>query len=269
MNTVDALQWLQKAVWYRQPGLRKHDLAFEAVVEGILKAQAIWDGPDSVYEDTEDRPVSDFKWGDKFGDISALVNTLDTSRARNWEANGKIILAACDTAYEDANGIIKVVDCIPQLAYVLATTSHESLFAPIREYTFDKPWNDAAIRYFTANYEWRSDLGNTQAGDGAKYAGRGFVQLTGRRNYTLFTEILKANGMDADLVNDPDRALNPDIAAFVMVYGMLFGSFTGVGMGQYLKPGKVDYYNARRVVNGVDKAELIAGYARAYEGVLA
>jgi putative chitinase len=61
-------------------------------------------------------------------------------------------------------------------------------------------------KYFD-RYEGRKDLGNTQSGDGYKYRGRGFIQLTGRANYT---EMSKKLGVD--LVNNPELASTPEIA---------------------------------------------------------
>lgn len=64
--------------------------------------------------------------------------------------------------------------------------------------------------YFTRLYEGRHDLGNTEPGDGARFHGRGFAQLTGRANYLHYGRLI-----GVDLVADPDKALDPDIAAEV------------------------------------------------------
>ena len=64
-----------------------------------------------------------------------------------------------------------------------------------------------------AKYEGRKDLGNTQAGDGDKFRGRGFIQLTGRSNYAAAG---KALGLD--LVNNPDLAAQPEIAAKIALW---------------------------------------------------
>lgn len=63
-----------------------------------------------------------------------------------------------------------------------------------------------------AAYEGRKDLGNTQRGDGKRYKGRGFIQLTGRSNYRKYGEQL-----GVDLENNPSKASDPTIAAKVAI----------------------------------------------------
>ena len=68
-----------------------------------------------------------------------------------------------------------------------------------------------------------------------------------------------------DLLGNPSLAMRPDIAAKILVEGCAVGLFTGKPLSNYL-PG--DYVNARRVVNGLDKAQTIAGHAAAFEAAL-
>jgi len=76
-------------------------------------------------------------------------------------------------------------------------------FCPINEQGDDN--------YFTDNYEWRSDLGNDQPGDGARYHGRGYIQITGRANYREYGQKL-----GVDLEGNPDLALDPIVAAQIL-----------------------------------------------------
>ena len=151
-----------------------------------------------------------------------------------------------------------------QVAYVLGTAQHESAgFMHMRELYDGDP-----TAYFEGKYGYQTakgkELGNTHPGDGAKYFGRGFVQITGRTNYTKFARIL-----GIDLVGNPDLAIQPGTAAKITVLGMRDGTFTGVGLARFLHvPDKLDWYNARTIVNGHDQADKIAGYAKAYYAVL-
>lgn len=143
-------------------------------------------------------------------------------------------------------------------AYLLATCRHETAdtMQPITEYGGRKYFD----KYDTGKLA--KALGNTPEadGDGFKYRGRGYVQITGRANYSKAGDWLKL-----DLLGNPDLALQPTIAAQILVRGCCNGWFTGKKLSDYL-PG--DYTNARRVVNGTDKADLIAGYARGFEAAL-
>ena len=53
----------------------------------------------------------------------------------------------------------------------------------------------------------------------------------------------------------------PENASKILVYGMMRGLFTGAKLPKYVNSKSVDYVNARRVVNILDKASLIKDYA--------
>lgn len=145
-------------------------------------------------------------------------------------------------------------------AYLLATPVVETdrTMQPITEY---------GARSYFAKYEPGTPigrrLGNTQPGDGWFFRGRGYVQITGRRNYKLAGDVL-----GLDLIGNPDLALDPVVAGRILVQGCLDGWFTGKRLADYLDRPAPDYRNARRVVNGVDRAAEIAGYARRFEAAL-
>ena len=91
-------------------------------------------------------------------------------------------------------------------------------------------------------YDNRKDLGNQGKPDGERFRGRGYVQLTGRDNYTRFSQVL---GLGIELVTHPERASEPDIA------GKLLAAFLGaheIGIKAALLAG--DFKEARRLVNG-------------------
>lgn len=150
------------------------------------------------------------------------------------------------------------------LAYMLGTVHHEvdKKMQPINEYGSDS--------YFFKMYSKNGDrpkvaarLGNTVDGDGVRFHGRGFVQLTGRRNY----QDMK-NRLGVDLVGKPELALDIEVATHVIFEGMIKGTYTGKKLSDYFNPTKEDWKNARRIINGLDKANLIADYAREYYGAL-
>jgi putative chitinase len=143
-----------------------------------------------------------------------------------------------------------------KLAYVLATAFHETAKSM-------KPITEFGNRTYFGKYDGRESLGNNQPGDGYRFRGRGYVQLTGRRNYADWSKRL-----GKDLIDDPDLALDPAVAGEIAVKGMMLGTFTGKTLAAYIGKGAADYVNARRIINGTDRAKLIAGYARAFEAAL-
>jgi len=149
-------------------------------------------------------------------------------------------------------------------AYMLATVKHEcaGTFQPIVE-RGPKSYFD---KYETGTPLGRR-LGNTEPGDGWRFRGRGYVQITGRANFARMTTEL-ALGPDANLELDPEQALRPAIAYQIMSVGMRNGLFTGKKLSDYISGSRCDYRNARRIINSVDQAALIAQYAGTIEGIL-
>ncbi|MGY3910761.1 peptidoglycan-binding protein [Aeromonas piscicola] len=141
------------------------------------------------------------------------------------------------------------------LAYVLATIYHETAttMRPIEEY------GKGAGRPY----------GEPDKETGHAYYGRGYLQLTWRENYEKASRLCFDPQLvqgELDFVANPERMLVPFYAAQAALFGMRHGWFTGKSLADYDRPdGSFDYINARRIINGTDRAELIAGYARQFE----
>ena len=145
---------------------------------------------------------------------------------------------------------------IPEIAYILATVLHETAgtMLPIEEYGKGKG------RRYGSNIDID---GSRYKGLPHVYYGRGYVQLTWLTNYVKATEKLCI-----DFVSNPSLALDPVNAANIMIIGMQEGWFTGRKLAHYFAHSKKDYLNARRIINGTDKMQLIADYANKFEAAL-
>lgn len=154
---------------------------------------------------------------------------------------------------------------ISHVAYLLATAYHETAHTmrPVRE-TLAKTDDEAITRLEAAwkagKLSWVSKPYWRRDADGKSWLGRGYVQLTHKANYQ---KAAKLTGID--LVASPNKAMQPTVAAKILVDGCQAGIFTGKALSDYL-PG--DYTGARRIVNGTDRAAMIAGYAHAFEVAL-
>jgi hypothetical protein len=131
-----------------------------------------------------------------------------------------------------------------QIAYILATVKRETgdTFKPVREgdwigHTSTDDYRKTHYRYYP-------------------YYGRGYVQITWDYNYQAYSDKL-----GLDLVADPDKALDPKNALFILIDGFKNGVFTGKKLTDYVNSASTDFYHARRCINGLDHAEQIKGFA--------
>jgi hypothetical protein len=126
------------------------------------------------------------------------------------------------------------------LAYILATVFHESdkRMQPVKElggetYLKSKPYYP--------------------------YYGRDLVQTTWITNYQ---KVKNVTGID--VVNNPQLIGQMPLSATVAVLFMTKGWYTGKKLADYFNDTKEDWFNARRIINGTDKASLIAGYGKQF-----
>lgn len=135
------------------------------------------------------------------------------------------------------------------LAYALATAKHETAqsFQPVNEGFY----NDEKYGY-DPGFTGRSQARKLNYGGGEDYYGRGFIQLTHLGNYDKYGKQL-----GLDLVNNPELANDPEVAAKVLAL-----YFKDRGTADLAKKG--DFVGARGTINPDDKGDLIAGYAKQY-----
>lgn len=134
------------------------------------------------------------------------------------------------------------------VAYVLATAYHESAHTmkPIKEM--------GGLTYLKSKKYY-------------PYFGRGYVQLTWDYNY-----VKAGKKLGVDFVKNPDLLLEPKYAAPILVTGMKEGWFTGKKLRDFIDTidepdaqDELEYEGGRKIINGVDKKQLIANYAIQYE----
>ena len=163
--------------------------------------------------------------------------SLFSGELQQIQVDGQNIILAVWENYQDAEDL-------RWLAYGLATVHHEcaTRFWPITEY--------GSQDYLQGKSYY-------------PYIGRGFVQLTWKDNYKRATDELNLHD-ERDLVEHPEMALDSLIATRVLFKGMAQGWFTGKKISDYFSVTVDDPYNARRIINGTDKADLIAGHHKKF-----
>ena len=123
-----------------------------------------------------------------------------------------------------------------QIAHVLGQCEHETHFIYAKELNCASQ----ASRY---GYE-----------GGARYCGRGYIQITHLSNYRNFGRIL-----NQDFINNPDLVTDPKTAARIAVIGCRDGLFRRThNLARYCNNGNNDFLNGRRIVNGFVQAQAIS-----------
>lgn len=133
-----------------------------------------------------------------------------------------------------------------QVAYILGTCWHECFFKCIKEIPSKK----------VGSQIWRWQQRYFPQG----WYGRGFSQLTWKKNYLKFSPVV-----GIDLVKNPDAVLDAKVGAKILVFGMMNGSFVALGLYSntklskyFAEGGEPDWIGARKIVNGTFKADEVA-----------
>jgi len=162
--------------------------------------------------------------------VAVVAQMFPVTPVANIQANLPYVLNALVTA---------TLQDTPMVLMALSTIRAETeSFEPISEYEsqFNTPPGGPPF----SKYDYDAELGNLGPPDGANFRGRGFVQLTGRYNYTKY-------GAQAglDLVNNPTLANDPQIAATLLA---LFLADSETAIRAALAAN--DLKQARKLVNG-------------------
>lgn len=259
---VAAINFILDKKWYEiNPLLGTMDM-FYLGMEGIVSKLSLENGLNAFVKDiitSENKTNEKNKYGI---DIPYFL----TKYKGNYETNLKVLLNDMNEYYV----LEKIVPQKEQVAYMLATVFTETFktFKPVIESFWIKNKKNREASYhrydpILASTEKRKKAaianGNAKEGDGVKYCGRGYVQLTWKKNYQKVKD-----QFGIDVVNYPDKALEPKLAAKIMIWGMNNGIFTGVSINRYINDSKTDYVNARRVINGTDRSRAIAADAKEF-----
>src|SRR5574343_1269136 len=223
---------------YDYPDMEKFDGKFGKLVEGAVKEYQLWKGMEAtgvVDTDTFEAFV------DKNIDKIPGMEQYTPAKVYKMFPNGKRIKRNIERFLPYVLKSLQKFDLTDKdmVLMALATIRAESeAFEPISEY--QSKWNTPPGGEPYSLYDYRTDIGNNAEGDGAKYKGRGFIQLTGRWNYTNY-----GKKINVDLVEYPEEANAPEYAADLLA---LFLKDKENKIRDAIENG--DMTRARKLVNG-------------------
>jgi hypothetical protein len=195
---------------------------------------------------------------------TSLPGTLNTDSENNLKKLLEMISKLWPEYFDECNNAY--------LAYMLATIRVESydwnraiFFGPICEKI---SYDEAEIDYGSGPTGRRAadaiSNHNTEIGDGYNYRGRGLVQITWKINYEKFS-----NALDIDFTGNPELALDLENSTRIMLHGMRDGLFSyGNTLAAHLSPETKNYYTARKIINGTDRASVLKYYAEKFETLI-
>jgi predicted chitinase len=229
-------------------GFLVNNTEFCTEVQDILKTNKLLENVDGIYGPKTREALRKFKASRNLD----IRDTLDPVTAKelikaktpsaflsSWKGGDKTATVNAIIQESFRQGITSHT----QIAYIIATVQHETgdSFQPVKEayYLGEQAGENyrKTLRYYP-------------------YYGRGYVQLTWDFNYCKYSEML-----GLDLIDNPSLVMRPDVSLFILVNGMKRGIFTGIKLDDYICEDYVDFWNARKIINGTDRAALIEKYA--------
>lgn len=157
-------------------------------------------------------------------------------------------------------------DTKAKISYALATIKRETAdtFQPVKEgYWITNNRVQKLYNYYYNHNRHALDTIFPNGLAGKNYLGRGRIQTTHNYNYKNIGDKL-----GIDLLNNPDLALDNETDWKILELGFSTGIWTGKKLSNYINDDIVDYYNARKIVNGLDHAREIANYAQDFFNII-
>lgn len=150
-------------------------------------------------------------------------------------------------------------------AYMMATAYKETFYTwrPVKEKNGENMWYGKLVTVECGGVKYTN-----------RYYGRGYVQLTragdDKNNGGLYHDVSMKMNMGCELVEHPDRALEPELAYKILSHGMKDGWYrNNEKLSNYISGNTCNYYDARNIVNSAhDRATEIEGYAKTFEAML-
>ena len=159
-----------------------------------------------------------------------------------------------------------------QYAWILGMLHHEcaNTWQPVIEaYWLGNNRIQKLYNYYTSNFPG-SLRGIFPTGvEYPTYEGRGYCQITLKGNYKKFRDVVKEK-FGVDILTDPNAVLTKEISWFILETGISYRplSFSGVVLTDFINDEKTDYLHARKTVNGMYRAAMIAEYAEEFYSII-
>lgn len=190
------------------------------------------------------------------GTVAQIQQQYEPQKESNY-------IADCITGVV-GDAVNKAISAVPESMRRYASKTVPLVLAAAKKYGVTDP---AQVAYMLSTVQTETTMGanvvegatRNKSAPGSVYYGRGFVQLTSADNYRKASKIV-----GVDLVKNPERAVEPEIAAKILVVGMRDGVFTGRKLSDFINNGKANFVGARQIVNDSDKQFAMAQDANRY-----
>jgi predicted chitinase len=278
---LDASREVSEAEQQRDSAEKEVAITTAGIEEDNAKLELVKDDPEQRQKLQDDRRAKSAQLAQQKAKLSiTVVKTEETKQIINRSERGLPIPAAANVAEEITSISSKVTVALLESVFPESARKNIEVNAPylpaaLQEFKISDKRVAAAIiatiavetpnfeplaesAEYAKIYEGKSGMGNINPGDGVRYRGRGYLQITGRANYQKMSERL---GLGSRLLDSPDDANSPEVASRILV--AYFADRPGLSAA--LASG--DRAAARRYVSGGTQG--LPKFTEVYDKVLA